>query len=194
MANNKKVFKEVSKTIDKTVECYKKDVPEMKRLATKILEQIRKRTRLGFGVTTTGAKRKLEKLSTSYKDARRGKVRFFKNKNGKLIAAKGKSDFTKPKRLASSTKPSKSNLTATGLMLDSLTRVVRSKRIIISIENARGSDLYGNSSNVTTNEKAKFQENAGRRFMDLANFEIKIFGEKIRKDIIKLSNKKLKNF
>lgn len=49
--------------------------------------------------------------------------------------------------------------------------------------------MYGKPSKMTANKKAKLQAKAGRRFLDLAKFEQKLFRDRITKDLFKLSNR-----
>jgi len=211
------------KLISELVETYTSNDRKMKTLAWDMLDQIRTRTRLGFGVTRTGKKVRLKRLSNSYKDQRKGKVRFFTSKSGHVYPIKANRAVLSNKELdslrasvgarasskanrkinASITKnllkpthlnkehttPSKSNLTSTGSMLNSLTRRVINKRIFITLKNNRSTDMYGKPSKMTANKKAKLQAKAGRRFLDLAKFEQKLFRDRITKDLFKLSNR-----
>lgn len=78
-------------------------------------EQIKKRTRLGYGVPDPGvAQEKLKPLSDDYKKWRK------ENKS----------------KLSDATTPAKSNLTQTGEMLDSITYRVEGRSVILFFSNA----------------------------------------------------------
>lgn len=217
---NEKLLKKAAVDIDKIVGIYTSSPRLMNRLGEDIVKQIRKRTRLGFGVSKSGEKIKFKELSKSYKAQRQGKVRFFTNKKtGKVfplvkkgtVSAKDLDSFrasdvarrsntnrrkynklVKKPTLAPTTRPSRSNLTATGLMLESLTRRVVGSRIFISLANATGKDMWGKFSRVTSNQKASFQAKMGRRFLDLAKFEQKIFRDRVTKEMLAISERTIR--
>ena len=77
-----------------------------------VADQIRKRTRLGYGVEDDGkSQKKLKKLSNGYKDWRK------KNRRA----------------LSGDTTPARSNLTQTGDMLDSIEHKVQGDSVEISV-------------------------------------------------------------
>lgn len=214
--NNDEKFDLPAQEIDKLVDIYTKSPRRMNNLGSDIIKQIKTRTRLGYGVQIGGRKIRLKKLSDNYKAARRGMKRFFRNKKTggtfvvealsakELKAYRASKEARKenkalkksltPTRLSLSTRPAKSNLTATGLMLESLTKRVVGTRIFISLRNRRDVDMYGNNAKATSNQKASWQAKAGRRFLDLANFEQKIFKERVTKEILAISKNIIRKF
>lgn len=127
---------------------------------------IRKRTRLGYGVDSTGSeKQKLKPLSDSYKQQRAGKISFItkKAKRGNVIIP------IKPKQkpeLSESTTASKSNLTNSGQMLDSIKAKVSTNKVSIKPTGSRKNSLLNNL------EVAEFVSK-DRPFNNLSNKEIK---------------------
>lgn len=124
------------------------------------------RTQLGVGVTPDGEAYKLPKLSESYKEQRQGKARWITVNGKKIKITKGQ--IRKP-TLASTTQPAKSNLTATGQLLKSLTTVklkyVGGIRWIIRISDNRGRDMNGRSSSIGNRQLNEYLEAQGRRFL-----------------------------
>ena len=215
---NARLFDETVKRVDQIVDIYKKDSKRMDSLASDMRDQIVKRTRLGKGVSENGSSPRLKRLSQSYKEQRRGNVRYFRNKSGGVFKIEKKEfilsnkelnayraskearsenrknrDIFKTKELSKKTTPSKSNLTATGLMLDSVRGKNVGGKIIIDIVDKKGTDLYGSPNNTTTNEKANFQAKQNRRFLDLAKFEVKMFANRIADEFIEISKQIFKD-
>lgn len=83
--------------------------------------------------------------------------------------------------LSSNTTPNKSNLTATGQLLNSIQCEVKDRQFEISLKDQRKNDLSGKKSKVKNSEIRKFQEDQGRPFFGLLDFE-KLF---IIREIIK---------
>lgn len=139
MANNP--FDKWLANLDKIQKELAKDaVPE---LGMQMADEIKKRTRLGYGVSkNNGSKERLESLSEQYKRAR------------------SRMD------LSGETSPNKSNLTQTGSMLDSL-EPVRTGEYSIQVTPT------GNDSNGISNaDKASWLTEQGRPFMFLSKPEI----------------------
>lgn len=128
---------------------------QLQPIADLAAELIVTRTALGKGADTDGGTPvKLAPLSESYKAVRGKKVRFLTNKKTKKIfAAPGKTV-----NLSSLTSPGKSNLTATRQMLDSIYGQASDGRIEVTVDDARGPDLLGNSSSVTNSELIAIHE------------------------------------
>lgn len=134
---------------------------------------IKKRTRLGFGVETTGADRnKLKPLSEKY-------IEFRKNLKGiqrakKAVRAGGKVSLKTKQRasknpkieLSSDTSASKSNLTLTGQMLDSLKATSTQGSVTIEASGNRKDGL-------SNKEISGYVEEQGRKFLDLAKADLK---------------------
>lgn len=125
----------------------RKELTELARLA---IEQIRKRTRSGFGVPEArGNVVRLKSLSRAYVEYR------------KISKARGK--------LSSETTPGKSNLTFTGSLLDSL--IVREvdvgkQKIFINANRKR------RKGGVTNEQVAEFVAAQGRAFLNLSRNEV----------------------
>jgi hypothetical protein len=73
--------------------------------------------------------------------------------------------------LDSNTSPGRSNLTATGQLLRAIEAKADKNKIVISLKNKRSRDLSGASSKVSNSEVKDFQEDKGRFFFGLAEFE-----------------------
>lgn len=124
----------------------------MNEIAESIAETIRKRTRQGKGISSKDENSKLttlKKLSPDYIDIR-------KKYNAELH---------------SQTNPRKSNLTATGQLLDSIEGKGEKNKITIEINDERGPGIDGRKSNVGNNKLRKFVEEKGRIFFGLSKSE-----------------------
>ncbi len=153
----------------------------MQKIGEAAKDIIKKRTRLGYGVEATGEERvALKPLSRegdpSYVDYRKnlGATKKAKFKASQLKAGENVKLSKKDKKRASSnssvrlsdaTSPTKSNLTLTGQMLDSLT--ARASEGSVSIK-ASGSRNDGK----TNEDVAGYAEDGGRRFLDLAKGDL----------------------
>lgn len=166
MANNFNKFQEaMTKALDKLG-----DVENMEVFGLVAADMIRTRTRLGSSVRGDGeAKTPLKPLSDSYKAFRAGKIAFF-TKAG--IVRSYVPDHGP--ELSSFTTPTKSNLTLTGQMLDSLniTSVARNE---VKIEPS-GVRKDGKNTNA---EVAGYCAEQGRPFNFLSNVEKKRMQEMI---------------
>lgn len=144
-----KVKTNIKQVVDKIRKVFQDKIPSaesMEKLGEKSIELIRKRTRLGYGVATAGAKRgRLKQLSDDYID--------FRREYGDLSPA---------------TRPAKSNLTLTGQMLDSM-EVIEAKKGQASI--APTGNRF--DTDHTNDEIALFCEKQGRKFLSLSDNEIK---------------------
>lgn len=154
--------------------------------------KIVKRTQLGIGVDERGNGYKFPKLSENYKEMRQGKARWYTDKSGKKIRVpknKGNTDFVKKPKLAGTTTPAKSNITATGQLLKSLTTVkvkmTGGIKWIIRVGDRRGRGLFGYPSSIGNRELVKILESKGRRFMDFTNAQKNQISREIRLIIIK---------
>jgi len=110
-----KDFSELSKLIEKLGGDIKetlRDKRVLNEIGEEAVDDIVKRTRLGYGVEKNGDKKgKLKPLSESYKEQRK--------------------EERKEGRLSTATSPSKSNLTRTGAMLDDLYHEVEEDGVTI---------------------------------------------------------------
>lgn len=132
-----------------------------KELAMLIKELIIIRTRFE-GKGTNGP---LKELSDSYISQRRGELTFYTNEAGKKIPY---TPSKKPK-LHKDTSPEKSNLTATGQMLDALVAKSTANKAIVAVnDKKRKKELYGNKSTLTNNEVRRYVEDNGREFLKLS--------------------------
>jgi hypothetical protein len=141
----------------------KKEV--MTAIGQNAADQIKLRTRLGYGVNENeGERQKLRPLSKSYKLQRAGKLGFFTTKTGVVVP------YTPQEGVAhifsDQTSPSKSNLTRTGEMLDSMTATFKSEGIV-SI-GPSGSRKDGSSNDIV----AQYAHESGRNFNYLSKNEI----------------------
>lgn len=94
------------------------DAQTMKKVAKQTAETVKKRTRRGFGVETTGgSSKRLKKLSDGYKKTRRG--------------------LSKRGDLSQNTTPAKSNLTKSGEMLDAVKGEGTTRQARIYIDGSR---------------------------------------------------------
>ncbi len=252
-------------------------------IASDTAHQIKKRTRLGYGVKN-GKQVRLNRLSKSYIEVRRGNLRFYTNKETKQIftvdpgakkkikvkskgfggirsikaikpakkskiftdeisqslASRQKNPIRKkrkkrkkplsdrlkglfarkkvkekkrkkraPKRLSnlsSNTSPGKSNLTATGQMLDSITSTARKAKIIIEIpDNKRSPGLLGESTDLTNADLARIHKKGAkvkhpsgtsinipeRNFFELTNAEKNKIKRRVREIILQLTRSQL---
>lgn len=131
-------------------------------------DRIVKRTKLGQGVDPrTGNTTRLKPLSTEYKGTRRN------NRS----------------RLSGTTQPARSNLTATGQLLDSL-RVIKKSivngiKYTITIDNKRGRNLDGSNSTVGNRDIARFQRKQGRNFFGFTKPQINQIVREVRQTILK---------
>lgn len=133
MAGSKVDMRQFERAMEKAIKEVESPAT-MRKIGEEIGERIVKRTRLGKGVTDTGAEASnLKPLAQSTKDQRRGKIGFF-TKNGRTIPYTPES----PPRLSSLTTPGRSNLTRTGQMLDALKVVaVRVGVVVLGFRGSR---------------------------------------------------------
>jgi hypothetical protein len=145
------------------------------KLAQGLVEYIKLRTR-EEGEGTNGP---LKPLSESYKKQRSGELAFFtigKGDGRKVVSYKP----NKKPNLHPDTEPGKSNLTATGQMLDALRGRAGGGKVTIDIKpTTRRKELNGKRSGLTNNEVRQYVEDAGREFLKLSPDE--------KKDVIDLA-------
>lgn len=137
------------------------DSKEMRRLGDKAAEMIRIRTRLGYGVPRDDAKRrKLKSLQPTTIEQRI------------LLSQRGlMSQFTRPRR---------SNLTATGQLLDSLQTIkARGKQVIIGPKGSRW------DTDLTNPEVSEFVSRQGRPYLHLTALEVKKLARFYQNEIVK---------
>lgn len=153
MASKRNPFQKLSKAIDKEIRSKK----FLKGLADKGAVLIRVRTRLGYSVEKfNGPRTKLEKLALSTKKIRK-----------------------KFKSLASTTTKTKSNLTFTGKMLDSIKAKTSGRKAIIFISNK-------NRAEVAEYHEEGTDKMPARPFMHLGRIEVKELRRDVRERIRKI--------
>lgn len=141
-------------------------------IAKKISERIVKRTQTGKGVNESGSLYSLPALSDSYQELRK--------KKRSLLGPRGT--------------PKKSNLTASGKMLQSIKYVIkRSADNIAIIFSLEGTTKGLGNKPQNTSDVAKWQEDQGRRFFDISKTEsngiLREVRNKVRDFIAKNFNK-----
>jgi hypothetical protein len=127
-----------------------------------------KRTKDGKGLTENssgGNLKPLDKLSPSYKEFRKGKVAFFTAPQGHVYPSH--KNITKP-QLGIHGTPTKSNLTFSGEMLDSLEYKATKDKATIDVTGARNKKVAG------------YVVEGGRPWLGLAKKEIKLLTAKFR--------------
>ena len=138
---------------------------QMKEFMQGLADDIKKRTRRGYGVARDlGPDGKFIGLSPSYILYRQGKIKFFTTKNNKLAyLKKGKKVTIEKPELSEFTKPTRSNLTLSGQMLDSL--IADSSGTLkgeITIKDTR-KPIKGQNKAPTNNQLAEWhEEGAGK--------------------------------
>ena len=182
-----------------------------RQYAEDIKNKIITRTKLGFGVDPSGKQLRFKPLSESYKEQRKGRLRFFKNKNGgtwvvdtTLTAKtfnslrpsktakkqyKDNKGITKVYNLDQTTTPSKSNLTATGLLLRSISSVGKTGQMIISLKNKvyeKGLYRERPKSIKTTSEVFDYVSKI-RPFFGLTNPQFNLLFKDIAKEIDRIA-------
>ena len=160
----------------------------------KLKDRIVDRTQLGIGVDIkTGNSKPLDKLSDNYIEQRSGKARWYTTKSGKKVKVTKEEDksgeFVKKPKLANTTTPSFSNLTATGQLLKSLT-VVKNKIkggviYYIRIGDRRGRDLFGYQSKIGNKKLANILADQGRTFFGFTKSQKNQISREIRQMIRK---------
>ncbi len=148
-----------------------------KKILDEAAKIVRRRTLLGFGVEENeGPRKRLKKLSASYKEQRR--------RLGKPRKVSTGEKFRSKLRLSPKTTPAKSNLTLTGQLLDSIRARVTGPGKGFLTPTGQRNDGFSNE------EIAAFVEEAGRDFMNLSNNEIKQLSD-FAQDILQVDIEKL---
>lgn len=141
---NLKDFPEKLKALMDAVKDKLTSKDSMQELGDEAAQLIKKRTRLGYGLDKQGGvKQKLKPLSESYKRER------------------------KATGVASSTSPSKSNLTNTGAMLDNIGATASKGKVTIGFD-----DKF-------QEQKAEWVAEGGRPFNNLSEAELKQLRDKL---------------
>lgn len=164
--------KEFNKKV-KAIKQLSKDIKFKQSLGAFVRKMIYSRVKLGRGVTSDKAKpqavrnKKLKGLSDSYIQQRKGRLKFFKGKQGQTFAVEKSSrfSFSKPK-LGPLGKPSKSNLTFSGDMLEALEFKVTKSGVRVFVNNRIRKDGM-------TNQEVAEHVSKDRPFLNLSNVEHK---------------------
>lgn len=147
--------KDFNKNTKKIIIELGKTIPEVGEI---IEDDIKNRTRLGYGVSKNeSAKQKLAKLSDSYKIQRKRD-----SKRGQL---------------SKDTKPSKSNLTKSGSMLDNLETTSNKRKLSLKVKPS------GTDSDGVSNAKKAQWVSKDRPFLFLSKTEIKRITKFLRKEL-----------
>lgn len=147
-----KIEKNISEKLKRSV-----DASIDNQLANKIVDQIKKRTRLGFGVGPGGKQEKLKALNPNYRNQR-----------------------ARQEDLSGNTTPAKSNLTRSGEMIDSTKGTVKNSTIFISVTGRRK-----DGSGLTNDQVREYTEEQGRRFLALTNAEKKALIREIKRRVLR---------
>jgi hypothetical protein len=137
--------------------------PASKSFIQDMIEQIRKRTRLGRGVADSGEYEKLKKIAESTTQNRK---RYRDNL----------SEFTTYRR---------SNLTATGQLLDNIKHEFRNGIIKLFFGGVRRKELSGKGRGMKNSEVAK-HVSVARPFFKLSNSEQKQFSRRLKAEFLKI--------
>lgn len=161
------IFDKINKKIKDALKELEK--PENTKLfADDVADDIRKRTRLGFGVPENKAsKQKLKPL--------------------RPLTIKQRLELKKAGELDQRTTPKRSNLTRTGQLLDSIQGTKKKGEIVVEIKEGRKGERVKNS------EIVENQEKQGRPFFYITDIEFKKLTRDIKKSILKIIRGNLKN-
>jgi len=171
-----KDFTKVTKALDSTV---REIVSQafLKVLAEKARQIIYRRTKSGKGVNpSSGSEQTLKALSPRYIEYRKGNFSFTTKKKGKKVTANAK----KP-RLGEFGSPSKSNLTLTGEMLDSIQIKIQKYGFLLYFPNTK----HKWSKRVTVRQLAQYVQENGRPFFSLSQGEIRVLLKAVQDDVRK---------
>lgn len=192
MALDNKIKEEVKKVLNKKLNKALKQGITM-QYVEELRDRIVTRTRVGIGIDPeTGRGERLKKLSKKYvKQRKKSKAIKRRNQADKRERKRAKAEKRDPK-LSSKTTPGKSNLTATGQLLNSLT-VIKLKLkdawgFKISVpDNLRGRDFLGrpNKYGLTNRTLVKYLADQGRTFLGFTKSQRNIIAKEIRNFIIK---------
>jgi hypothetical protein len=165
---------EFAKKVSRAVKEIKKPA-NMKKFGDEAAEIIRRRTRLGYGAKENAEREKLKPLSDSYKAQRAGKIAFATGPHG-VYPYKPEQ---KP-NLHPHTTPTRSNLTNTGQMLDSLgSTKVKEGSVTVDVQGQRKDGL-------SNKQVAEYVSLQGREFNNLTPKEQRQIEQIIEREIKKI--------
>lgn len=166
MSKNSDKLKALSERISQSV-AESVSAAESKRLGDALASQIKKRTRLGYG-SENGQQKRLRGLSERYKEYREEHA----------------------EDLSQATRPGRSNLTATGQMLDSITGVGTKGRVNVEIKGQRTKELGGRRSRLSNNQVARYVQEQGRAFFNVTKAEKNSLAREVKQLILTRLRKK----
>lgn len=187
--NANTIDKQVSESVTKAVaQAVNQGVTQA--YVEELKDRVVNRTRLGIGVNPINGKGyKLPPLSEGYKTARKGTKIAKQNKFDAKRKRNAKKKELPPPKLTSTTTPSKSNLTATGQLLRSLTvakaRITGGVAFFINVGDNRGKDLFGRSSKIGNKTLVGYLAQQGRVFLGFTNSQKNQITKEIRQIILK---------
>jgi hypothetical protein len=157
-----------------------KSTDQMRKYGEQAASMIKLRTRLGYGVGQDGGeKSSLKPLAKSTIEVRKGNLAFFKSPStGKPIPYKPDKNGAGNVQLHPETRPSKSNLTRTGQLLDS-EGVTAAGYGSVKV----GPSGSRTDSKLTNQQVAKYVTDGGRPFNHLSKVEIKRLQDAIKKQL-----------
>ena len=175
--------------------------------ANELKERIQKRTRIGIGVDPlTGSSKRLTPLAEITKKVRQNKARIYSTKGGgKIVYTDGTEEegLTRDQKkrkaeifkavagqvhLSPDTKPAKSNLTATGQLIDALTvaklKIDGTVSYLIYLGDRRGRDMFGKSSKIGNRELNEYVSKE-RPWLGFTRSQVNEIKRDIRQFIVK---------
>jgi len=160
---SKPLDKQIKELVDKVKKELEKAVASKSfydEIGKEVSNQIRKRTRLGYGSSPSGQQVKLASLKESTVE------------NRKRTKKKG--------NLSNLTTPKKSNLTETAQLLDAIEHKSTNQKVTIQFSDRRKDSKIGNK------KLAGYVQQAGRRFFDLTTAETSSLKRLVEKKIQEL--------
>lgn len=158
----------------------------MAKKPEEVLEGISKKL-LGLVKSYTKSK-KFEQVAKYVDNAIRVRTRLGKGDDNKkfkeLKASTKKKRKRYEKNLSEFTRPDKSNLTATGQMLDSIKSKTDGSKIIMGFKEKRTNELDGTPSKLTNSDVAIFSEQLGRLFFGLTPLQRKEFTRRLKAELL----------
>lgn len=167
MSKNTEVFKRLEDKLERLVkDSFTQAVTQS--LANDIAQQIKKRTRLGYGVDESGNQVRLAPLKES--------------------TIQRREDYSE--NLSDAARPSRSSLTATGQLLDAIKGVGSVARVEITIKGNRTKELDGSRSRINNTQLSKFVQ-VLRPFFGLTRPERNRFVRQVKDTILRAVKTKL---
>jgi len=148
-----------------------------------------KRVKSGYGLSPGFSKVKLKALSNSYKEWRSGKAVYFQKGGSRIRISKEKWRSISEPVLGEFGSPSRSNLTLTGQLLESIqSRINDSGKVELFIPDTvrkgirlKNGKIIPNRARVTNAQVAKYVQEQGRDFFNFTDGEIRILTDEYQK-------------